>query len=71
MKFDPYHVPPRYWARLAEEERCLAMEVMASPYHAAGASRKLARVREELVDLYAQLEADQRELARYRALEGL
>lgn len=78
MTFDPYDVPPGYWSSRAEEDTLAAIAAGASPYHTATglqrgdlARREARAYREEAAELRAQLEADQAELARYRALEGL
>lgn len=75
---DVYNVPPGYWSELAEIDTADARQAGASPYHSGTAIRQgrtlkaaLDAARAELVDLLAQIEADQRELARLRALEGL
>jgi hypothetical protein len=76
--FDPYRTPPRFWRDKAEEEREEAIAATTSPYHTAAALRRCAaaraeaqRYRETIADLLAQIEADQRELERYRALVDL
>ena len=78
MPFDPYNVPVGYWSERAEEDTLAALAAGASLYHTATglqrgalARQEARRYREEATDLRAQLEADQRELARLRALEGL
>jgi hypothetical protein len=66
--------------RLAEKEAdtCAALPAGISPYHTATAlqrgaqaAREARALRAEVADLAAQLAADQLELARLRALEGL
>lgn len=78
MAFDPYNVPPGYWSSRAEEDTLAAIAAGASPYHTATglqrgtiARRELRELRQEVADLTCQIEADQLELARLRALEGL
>ena len=75
---DVYNVRPGYWSELAEVDTADARQAGASLYHSGTAIRQgrtlkaaLDAARAEMIDLLAQLEADQRELARLRALEGL
>ena len=75
---DVYNVRPGYWSELAEVDTADARQAGASPYHSGTAIRQgrtlkaaLDSSRAEMTDLLAQLQADQRELARLRALEGL
>lgn len=78
LPVDVYNVRPGYWSELAEVDTADARQAGASPYHSGTAIRQgrtlkaaLDAARAEMMDLLAQLEADQRELARLRALEGL
>lgn len=78
MTFDPYNVRPGYWSELAEIDTADAKQALSSLYHSGSALRRVGVLRDaldaarvEAADLLAQLEADQRELARLRALGGL